>query len=150
MNNISELMASIVVAFVSATFTFLGFWRKAKADLEQEYLRTFNSKKWEVYTEFTKLLQNLLADKSTDLPGLEQQPEEIALASQLVLIGSDEVVRRFRDWRETSTVYGKSQKETREKLFVLVATMRNDLGIKHSKLEIEDLLGALKPGLTKP
>ena len=154
MDNISgffiNIAGTLLVAAATSGLTFLGFWRKAKADLEQEYLKKFNSKKWEVYTEFTKLLQTFLADNSNDLSGWEQIPAEVPLASQLVLIGSDEVVRAFRDWRETSMVYGKAQKETKEKLFMLVAKMRNDLGIKYSKLEIEDLLGALEPGFTKP
>ena len=150
MNNIGELLTSIVVAGVTASFTFLGFCRQAKADLDKEYRSRFNTKKWEVYTEFTKLLYSLLTDKSVNLTEWEDQPSEISIASQLVLIGSDEVVRAFRDWRETSIVYGKSNKETKEKLFILVAKMRNDLGIKYSKLEIDDLLGALEPGFTKP
>lgn len=154
MNNINELFVSIVVpivtAFATAVLAYFGFWRKAKAELEQEYLKIFNNKKWEVYTEFTKLLHNFSTGQLDDLPGQEQLSAEITIASQLVLIGSDEVVRAFRDWRKTSMIYGKSQKETKERLFTLVVKMRNDLGIKYSKLEIEDLLGALEPGFTTP
>jgi hypothetical protein len=149
MDNFGGLLASIVVAGVTAGFTFFGFWRQAKADLDKEYQSRFNTKKWEVYTEFTKLLQGILNEKSVDLADVTQQPAEIALASQLVLIGSDEVVRAFRDWRETSIAYGKSHTVAKEKLFNLVAKMRNDLGIKYSKLGIEELLGALEPRFTK-
>lgn len=153
MNNIDGFLANIVIAIVTAfatgCLTSWGFWRKAKAELEQEYLKRFNDKKWEVYTEFTKLLHSLLTGKSTELTGLEQQLAEIALASQLVLIGSDEVVRAFHDWRETSIAYGKSHSASKEKIFYLVAKMRKDLGIKYSKLTVEDLLGALEPGFIK-
>jgi hypothetical protein len=154
MENASKLLVDIVVAIVAAIATGIVtswlYWRQAKADLEKEYLKKFNEKKWVVYTEFTSLLQDLLSDKETDFPELERHvSNETALASQIVLIGSDEVVKAFHAWRETSRVYGKTQKETREKLFILVATMRNDLGIKYSKLEINDLLGALEPGSAK-
>ena len=147
MENFSKILLDVLTAVATAGLTFLGFWRKAKADLEQEYLKRFNDKKWDVYTEFTKSLQEFLADKETDFsdPVRRSSSEETALASRLVLIGSDEVVKAFRSWRETSMVYGKSQKESKEKLFILVATMRNDLGIKYSKLEVDDLLGALEP-----
>lgn len=141
-----EVVIAIITAIATSVFASWEFWRRKKAELEQEYLKKFNEKKWEVYTDFTKLLQDLLADKLE----MEQQPAEILLASQLVLIGSDDVVRAFRVWKETSMVYGKSQVETKEKLFMLVATMRNDLGIKYSKLEVEDLLAALEPQIGKP
>jgi hypothetical protein len=144
-----EIIVAIVAALATSVFASWEFWRRKKAELEQEYLKKFNEKKWGVYTDFTKLLQDFLADKSDNFHGWEQQPSEISLASQLVLIGSDEVVKSFRAWREASMVYGKSQKETKEKLFMLVATMRNDLGIKYSKLEVDDLLGALEPQVGK-
>lgn len=151
MENISGLFVEIVVAVVAAFATgvlaYFGFWRKAKAELEQQYLITFNEKKWEVYTDFTKLLQKLLSDVSLDLQNDDQTTAETALASQIVLIGSDEVVRAFREWREAVVIHGKSQQVTRKKLFTLVAKMRNDLGIKYSTLEVEDLLGALNPDL---
>jgi len=153
MDNISGLLASIIVAiltaFVTGFITFWGFWRQAKADLDKEYQSRFNTKKWEVYTEFTKLLHGFLTNNSADLAGTTQQQDEIVLASQLVLIGSDEVVRAFRDWRESSMAYGKSHAVAKEKLFNLVAKMRNDLGIKYSKLALEDLLGALEPSFAK-
>jgi hypothetical protein len=150
MENFSKILLDVLTAVITAGLTFLGFWRKAKADLEQEYLKRFNDKKWDVYTEFTKSLQEFLADKETDFSDpVHRSSEETALASQLVLIGSDEVVKAFRAWRETSMVYGRSQKEAKDKLFMLVATMRNDLGIKYSKLEVDDLLGALEPGFVR-
>ena len=148
MENIGGLAAEIVVAFVIAlatgAFTFMGFWRQAKADLEQEYLKRFNDKKWGVYTEFAKLLQApSLNTFETDY----RQEAETAIASQIVLIGSDEVVRAFRDWRESVAVHGKAQRVTNEKLFALVANMRRDLGIKYSNLEVDDLLGVLNPSM---
>jgi hypothetical protein len=154
MGNANALLVEVIVAIVTAlatgVFTSWGFWRMKKAELEKEYLKKFNEKKWEVYTEFTESLQNFLADKETDFSDpVRSLSEETALASQLVLIGSDEVVKAFRAWRETSMVYGRSQKEAKDKLFMLVATMRNDLGIKYSKLEVDDLLGALEPGFVR-
>lgn len=148
MENISGLAAEIVVAFVIAlatgAFTFMGFWRQAKADLEQEYLKRFNDKKWGVYTEFAKLLQAPPQDIFEDG---RRQAAETAIASQIVLIGSDEVVRAFRDWRESMAVHGRAQRVTDEKLFLLVANMRRDLGIKYSNLEVDDLLGVLNPSM---
>ena len=122
----------------------MGFWRQAKADLEQEYLKRFNDRKWDVYTEFAKLLQAPPQDIFEDG---RRQAAKTAIASQIVLIGSDEVVRAFRDWRESMAVHGKAQRVTDEKLFLLVANMRRDLGIKYSNLEVDDLLGVLNPSL---
>ena len=150
MDNISGLLVNIATAVATGFVTSWVYWRQARADLDKEYQSRFNTKKWEVYTEFTKLLHSFLMSNSADLAGATQQQDEIVLASQLVLIGSDEVVRAFRDWRESSMAYGKSHAVAKEKLFNLVAKMRNDLGIKYSKLALEDLLGDLEPGSGKP
>ena len=148
MDTINGLAAEIVIAFITAlatgVFASMEVWRRKKADLEREFQKRFNEKKWEVYTEFAKLLQ---APSLSTFEMDHRQEAETAIASQIVLIGSDEVVRAFRDWRESAAVHGKAQRVTSEKLFVLVANMRRDLGIKYSNLEVDDLLGVLNPSM---
>jgi hypothetical protein len=144
MNILENLILTSVTALATAAFTFWGYWRHAKADLEKEYLSRFNTKKWEVYTEFAKLAPELMGNEipsgsiSTEIVSID------SLASQIVLAGSDKVVTAFRIWRETAHVYGQGNELTKAKLFDLIAEMRRDLGNMYTRLNMDDLLGALK------
>ena len=138
-------LTSVLSAFATGAITFWGFWRKEKAELEKEYSSRFNSKKWEVYTEFTKLVHEIMGDGPASLTHITGRPTEGSLASQIVLIGSDKVVNAFRVWRETNLAYGQAHVITTEKLFELIAEMRRDLGNKYTRLSMDDLLGSLEP-----
>jgi hypothetical protein len=107
-------------------------------------LSRFNTKKWEVYTEFIKLAPQTTG---SELPDVQPSAELMAvnsLASQVVLAGSDKVVTAYRVWRETARVYGQGNQLTRVKLFNLVVEMRRDLGNKYTRLDMDDLLGSLE------
>ncbi len=137
-----NIIVPVIVTIVSASLTFLGFWRKAKAELEQEYLKRFNDKKWEIYTHFTKMLQHLIVkDTQTGSRDIETD-----LVSQFVMIGSDDVLLAMREWRLAGSTFGNSADETRERLYILLIQMRNDLGIKHSKIGVDEILDVLVPG----
>lgn len=143
---LAEILVSSIVAIASAVLTIFGFWRKAKAELEQEYLKRFNEKKWEIYTKFTKALQVLMVFDGSHVGNREL---ETHLVSQFVMIASDDVLHAMREWRLTGTSFGYSADETREKLYSLLVEMRNDLGIKYSRMGADDLLEVLIPGAKK-
>jgi hypothetical protein len=144
--DISTILISLGVAVVTgpiaAFITSRGIWKKARADLENEFSSRFNTRKWEVYTEFTKFLRGHI---NQDRNNRDNYPaEELAsLASQVLLAGSDKVVKAFRSWLESIKVYGPGDDITRDKLFMLVLEMRRDLGNKKTRLESNDLWGAL-------
>jgi hypothetical protein len=140
---LGEVIVMIISAIATSVCTSWLYWRKARSDLEREYLSRFNTQKWAVYTRFVQSLQSLLNIESAESAGAAYQ--EMVFASQISLIGSDEVVKTFRRWREVNRIYGKSHTLARERLFDLVVRMRNDLGVKYSKLSAEDILGVLDP-----
>jgi hypothetical protein len=138
------ILTTVVTTLIAAVPAFWGVWRKAKADLENEFLSRFNTKKWEVYTEFLKIAPQTTV---SELPDAQPSADLMAvnsLASQVVLAGSDKVVTAYRVWRETARVYGQGNQLTRIKLFNLVVEMRRDLGNKYTRLDMDDLLGALE------
>jgi hypothetical protein len=146
-NFVVSLLPTVATAFLTSYVAYLWSWKKARADLENEFLSRFNTRKWDVYTEFTKFLHKSIND-NRDNPGIvtpiSMDEGLISLAPQVLLAGSDKVVSAFRLWRESTQVYGLGDEATRDKLFKLVVEMRKDLGNKHTKLEIADLLGALR------
>jgi hypothetical protein len=113
--------------------------------LETEYSSRFNTKKWEVYTEFTALVPNINASELSDIDTTIVATAINTLAPQIVLAGSDQVVIALRIWRETNEVYGPGDTVTKDKLFELIVAMRKDLGNTYTQLANDDLLGALKP-----
>ena len=145
MNILDNFANNLIVSAVTAAITFWGFWRREKAELEKEFSSRFNSKKWDVYTEFIKLAPQLINGNANE----ENIPTEIysvdSLAAQIVLAGSDDVVTAFRIWREANETYEYGHEVIKEKLSRLIAQMRKDLGNKYTQLEVDDVIGALKP-----
>ena len=140
-------LTAVGTAVVTASVTFVGYWRKARADLESEFSRRFNNRKWEVYTEFTKLLYQNLAgiQRNFDVPFPNfNESDLISIASQIMLSGSDNVIHAFRLWRESVHVNGPGDDLSKQRLTSLVVEMRRDLGNKFTKLEMEDLSGVLR------
>jgi hypothetical protein len=139
---IIDLLTTAATALITAYITFWVNWKKARADLENEFQRRFNDKKWEVYTEFTKFLRHY-SNRNFGDSGNDSDDELGLLASQILLAGSDKVVRAFQLWRESARVHGNSDETAREKLFHLVLEMRKDLGNRQTRLESDVLWKAL-------
>lgn len=141
-NTILQSLIAAVTALITAYITFLISWRKTRADLENEFQRRFIDKRWEVYTEFTKFIRHY-TDRSRSDSDNNSDDELVLLASQILLAGSDKVVKAFQLWRESAKVRGDSDETTRDKLFKLILEMRRDLGNKQTRLESEVLWGTL-------
>ncbi|MEP0803979.1 MAG: hypothetical protein HRF47_00700 [Chloroflexota bacterium] len=139
---IIEFLKTVVTALVTAYVTFWVNWRKARTDLENEFQRRFNDKKWEVYTKFMKFLHRYTDKKRDDLDN-NSDSELILLASQILLAGSDKTVEAFRLWRESAKVHGDDDEITKEKLFKLIREMRRDLGNRQTRLESDILWNML-------
>lgn len=140
------ILTTIVTTLIASVPAFWGVWRKAKAELEHEFLSRFNTKKWEVYTEFLKYAPQIIGNELPDAQDSTDLTYVNSLASQIVIAGSDKVVTAFRIWRETARAYGQGNELTRVKFFSLIAEMRRDLGNKYTRLDMGDLLGALEVG----
>ena len=147
-NLLINILTAAVTSIFTAAFAYWGFWRQAKAELEKEYQKRFNEKKWNTYTEFTislrKMLEKAQARESESL-SFSIDESLMNLATELLLVGSDDVVKAFRNWRTLSTINGPTDVSTLNTLFSLINEMRKDPGIKTSDLFIEDMLGSLIP-----
>lgn len=150
-NILITLITAVITSSVAGVVASRQYLNQKKADLEAEYSSRFNTKKWEVYTEFTSLVRDIVkpfVDPSTAWPDSLHIPQDqfLKIASQIVLIGSDDVVKAFHAWRETGLAHGQAHRETKKKLFELIAEMRRDLGNNYTQLSMEALLGSLDPG----
>lgn len=153
MTLIGQLITSIVAALLTALLAYIGFWRQAKADLEKEYQKKFNEKKWDIYTKFIKSIQELLEQNlsSPGGPGIgisnriinKIDNDLMAIATQMLLIASDDVIKEFSSWRSISTINGFTQKDSLTTLFDLIVKMRKDLGNNTNEMDIVDMLGSL-------
>jgi len=92
------------MALATAFLTSWGYWRNAKADLEKEYSSRFNTKKWEVYTAFTALVPEIIGAEAINVDEPAELPSVNSLASQIVIAGSDKVIKAFGVWRGTAHV----------------------------------------------
>ena len=132
----NELLFTILVSFLTAlltaTFTFIGYWRKAKAELQREYKSRFNEKKWEVYQDFALYLARVAQDNYVI------DPDDLLKASnELILVGSDEVIDAFNNFVSNSRAEGQNEIISR-KMTAVLNEMRKDLGYK-SKSDLEHL-----------
>ncbi|NWG35673.1 MAG: hypothetical protein HXY42_14680 [Chloroflexi bacterium] len=137
-----SLLPSLIPAAIGSYLAYHFSRRKGRDDLEIEFSSRFNDRKWEAYTEFAKFLHRYLGGRrdESDDPFDDQL---VPLASQILIAGSDEVVRSFRLWREAATVYGDGDNAAREELYSLVLEMRRDLGNRRTRLETETVWGVL-------
>jgi len=139
-----SFVTAVLTALVTASITFIGYWRKARADLESEYSKRFNNKKWEIYTEFTRFLHKNIGEEQDSYENSSLSDSDlINLVSQIMLVGSDKVISAYRNWRVSANVKGIGDVATKQKLFLLIVEMRRDLGNKSTKLDFDDLLESL-------
>ena len=148
-NIIVPLLITIVTSFTTGIIASIiasrQYWMQKEADLDAEYSSRFNTKKWEIYTEFIGLAPKLISDDTNSGDTYEETSSLDALAAKIVLVGSDDVVTAFRIWRQANDSSEPGNKITNEKFSRLIAQMRKDLGNQYTQLELIELLKALNP-----
>ena len=144
---ITAITPALITSIATTLITSLLYWRKAKADLQKEYESKFNSKRWEVYLKFIDLVRIIFyREKSIDGHNVELSEDEIlSLASQVLLIGSNDVVEAFSVWRKLARERSVYDNQTKEKLVLLINEMSKDLGNRSSRLEYETIRGIFSP-----
>ena len=145
---------SILVSVTSAIITSLLAARRYKlqiqADLQKEYESRFNERKWEIYIGFSDIIRKLM--ESTKAKNLDKNMPKIIsglyeFTGKLWIVGSDDVVRSYNNWRALSQKAENAGSEEKMKMMVdmmqIVIEMRKDLGYSNSKIGPEDLLPRL-------
>lgn len=141
-------IVSILLAIPTSYISFLFYKRQIKEDLRKEYLSRFNERKWETYTEFSKLVVSIL---TTAKQNQEIKPEEytsrlFGFTGSLWIVGSDRVVQAWADWLKIT----RSANETGAKpdpykviggMIKIIKEMRIDLGYTDDKVDETDLIG---------
>jgi hypothetical protein len=122
--------------------------------LSADYSRRFNEKKWAVYVEFVRMLKGLFEFELKELDGddpefhrfqKESERDLLVVASQLLLIGSDEVIKAFADWRTLHYVNGFKDRVALNAYIKLVNEMKFDLGHQNSQVNMYDMLESFVP-----
>jgi hypothetical protein len=143
----ATIATGVIVALATAFFTSRFYVHQATVDLQREFDRRFNDRRWDIYTEFSKLLIDLL-QASTDDRVQKQMPKFIQRMREFIgrlwLVGSDDVVKAVLRWRRytQSVEDGSAEANTQaivELLNILVA-MRRDLGERDTELSARDIL----------
>jgi hypothetical protein len=115
---LDTILVSIITALATAAFAYLGFWRKAAAELRKELDSRFNEQKWKAYQDFM-IMQSQF--------GNVMKPESAQTKIALLLTASDEVIRAYNDY--VSLSFQKEKVEERHrKVGEMITEMRKDLG----------------------
>lgn len=117
-----------------------------QADLQKEFSSRFNERKWETYEHFADIIRRLM--ESVGNPRLKQKQPKIVqelygFTGNLWIIGGDNVIRAFNDWRKSAPNEDANAGQQMEMLILLmqiVIEMRKDLGYESSAILPEDLL----------
>lgn len=147
MTLIDQIVVSIIASSVTAGLAYLGFWRKAKVELQKEFQNKFNDRKWELYLKNIKYI-NLLRDVTyLTFPKLENKDHDkyVALSTEMkdlesqiefeiMLVGSKQVVESYMKWKKSliDGVYDNS--DTFELMIESINSMREDLGLEKALL----------------
>ena len=147
---IVSAITSIVVALLTALVTYKGIWTKSKADLENEYRKRFNEKRWAIYVKFTdwvRLAVETYIDPNVTPQRLLRNLEKdlVIIASELVISSSDNVIKRFKHWRVLLNINGLWDQTTTHGMIELILEMRKDLGESTTSIGVDDILGSLVP-----
>jgi hypothetical protein len=145
-----DLLITIIVAalpgIITAYFGTRFYTRQAKADLQKEFENKLNERKWKTYTDFAEMVRYMIeaAKNSQNTRVMDDFGSKLmGFAGSLWIVGSDEVIRAFNDWRKIQQgVNGKAPdpKEGLIKLFDIIVAMRRDLGYTGSQTNARDLL----------
>ena len=120
------IFITIVTAIITSTFTYLGYFRKARADLEKEYQMRVNEQRWLVYKDFVGIVSTL--DSKSEPASL------VDVTRELLLVASDDVVKSYNNFMMQSTP------DNIENLAMnVVREMRKDLGY-NTTISNEDLM----------
>jgi hypothetical protein len=135
---IISVITAGVIAIVAGLATSFLYWERAKAELQKEYERRFNLRRWEAYRSYVKLVTLVSNDRKNFNPD-----ELIGFASELILCGSDDVIQAHNALarlvrRNDPADAGRGEKALMD---VLVA-MRKDLGYS-TNIHTDDLYSLL-------
>jgi hypothetical protein len=117
-----------------------------QADLQKEFSSRFNERKWETYEHFANIIRRLMENVSNK--HLKQNQSKIiqelyGFTGNLWIIGGDNVIRAFNDWRRSAPSEDADIGQKMQMLILLmqiVIEMRKDLGYESSAILPEDLL----------
>ena len=145
-------LISIVTALGTSILTHREIKRRAEVELRNQFASRYNEKRWEAYTKFTSLAREQIeAFRRQEANRMYTEVEESIkrLASDLFLIGSDDVVKIFRAWRNYSSVNGPTDPTSIQSLTELLIAMRSDLGYEETDLDLDSILGSLVPNYNR-
>ncbi len=157
---LAGIVSSIVgglIAIVTAFFSSSFYAKQTKAELQTEFESRYNTKKWEVYTEFGSLANDVFASvkaKSTAKSMPVFSNKLLTIAGDLWIVGSSAVIQSYITWQvhNAQVAQGNRENLNNENLFLfaeIVIQMRRDLGYQSDQVTARDLLAVYIPEFAK-
>ena len=150
MNNFWSLIISAIITIVGSivvsVITNKTILRKTKEEIDILFKKKYNEKRWDLYTEFITLTQAMISSiHDSNIPFHSFAQNLSGIGTKVMLISSDDVVKKYGSWRILSDVNGVGDLESLKKLFELINSMRIDLGNVESELGLDELLKTIVP-----
>ena len=155
MTLLEQILLSFITSIATAVFAYFLLWRQAKADLMKEYETRFNEKKWDAYIRLIRLFPkfeennyNLYKNVLSPTPEAKIQffnrdneinDELNQIESEILLIGSDDVLYKFKKWRNHAHQFSYFDDGVMKLRTAMINAMREDLGKSKSDIDYSRL-----------
>lgn len=139
---LKDIILPVLVAIIASVLAVRRSFVQARIDLQREYDNRFNTKRWEIYLSMVEITREIFAKKQLrgdDSVNLRNKIE--LLKTQILLIGSHQVVTAFTIWLKYREDFGDLHEYTLDKFHTLVTEMRKDLGLQTNQPELDVMLG---------
>ena len=132
------IAAPITVSLVAGYFSVRQYAQQARVDIRRELESQLNEQRRDLYFDFRKTMTDILTQATAGKPQYKLNKAMMDLATRLLLVGSDEVMAKFLQWRETG------QQTNPEGVLIGFASMfiemRKDIGYSTTDLTERDVL----------
>ena len=128
----------IIVVILSAIIAGLGYLYKSERDRREGVERQLSEHKYNTYMTLMNMYTDVMKASKTSKP---LKPEDLVdrmqdLGKDLIIYGSDDVVKAFQKWVDAGRKGQMSIKQFGE----LVVAIRRDMGNKRTKITHEEVL----------
>jgi hypothetical protein len=144
LKNLNQNQTTLLIALVPSTIAMLGIFISNNLQKSRDFAFKNREKKERAYDIFMKILYEFINQSRTGKTNDQLAPLVLKSRKELVLWGSDEVVKLHSEFmsisQETPDADPTKNERSNRKLEQMILAIRKDLGYKNSKLIPGDLL----------
>ena len=143
------VLATITGVMVTILIGVFGSLYTQKKIKEREREEAHREKKTEMYSGFFDLVSRMMVEQNPNIESAGVSEDEIVrfiieLKKNIVLSGSDKVIKALSDYEKTTSELDKNTKRKTKKILFsvdkLYRAMRDDVGLSNEKLKRGDLI----------